>query len=191
MRRGASRARADEHSTSARLTGVQSEVVLIYVALAVLVVVIVGWGIFGRRIRAAAKQKGRELGVDSEHAIKTGDVSKLSTVLVIGDGAREAELAAEALAANRRVRSTGDRTWEVRVVQPNDLTVELAGGRLAVVQARESLGIVMGGRDWTKILKDVETALAAEELTTQRESARLERSAAPIDSEHVWTVSQN
>ena len=167
----------------------QWDVVSIYLLIAVVAILVIGWAVFGRRIRKAAAAKGAESGVDLSARIKLGDLGKLSQALRVGGDADATAIIADAVAAQKRVAASGDSRWTLRVVQPDDITFEWAAAdrELRVLSSRETFVTVTGGREWTSVLKAVEEAANAAGLTVTRVESTLHRSAAPVAGDHVWT----
>lgn len=61
----------------------QWDAVSIYLLIIVIAAAVILWAIFGRRIRASAREKGREAGFDSSQRIAQGDLGKLRQALTI------------------------------------------------------------------------------------------------------------
>ncbi len=166
----------------------QWDAVGIYLLIIVIAAAVILWAIFGRRIRASAREKGREAGFDSSQRIAQGDLGKLRQALTI-DSSDAVSIVDEAVSTNKRVTALGAGRWNLRIIAPDDIEFRWSdAGRLHVVSSRESLGVVTGGRDWAKVMSAVEAAAAGRQVATVRTTVSLTRSPEKVGLDHVWFV---
>ncbi|QYH35683.1 hypothetical protein [Salinibacterium sp. M195] len=170
----------------------QWETVSIVLLLVLVVALVIFRKVFNRRMKNAAGDKGREMGLSMEARIKLADLSKLSRALVIADVAAAPAIIDEGLAKLKRVTPGEGGRWNLRVIQPDDVVFESTntehGVQLRVISGREGFGNVQGGGDWLKVLQAVGAAAAARGVATTETTITLDRSAAPIEGDHVWTL---
>jgi hypothetical protein len=175
------------------------DAVWIYVALAILVVIVpVLWLIFGRRLRAKARAAGTSAGFNLEDRVATStrkgverDAAVLGTRFRFPAGSDGRAIVTEGLAGVKAATATGATSWSLSHGIPDMISAEWrdepdGGGTFLAVRARQAMGSFVQKRTWSKALYAITAAAVAHQVTPQIDYVPLVRSDETVEGDPIW-----
>lgn len=165
---------------------------LLYGLLALVVLLLVVKQFFLPRMKEAAARKGREMGVDLPSQLVKRETRHYDQGLSFADPAAGEQLVRTVLDSSRGIKPAGAAAWHFKVVQPEDGLIEWvlqgAEGLVRITTVRETLGQLIAGKAWGRVLGAIEKAAAEQGVSCHRAQVPHERSAEQIEGEHVWRL---
>ena len=156
------------------------DALVIYLLLGFIVIAGFWWTVFGARIRARLREKGKTAGVSLEDAVNRIDFNKIGTILLVKNAQAGEAIVTQAVAQAKGVTPLGQGRWNLRFADPDDVvlawTVDANGqGSLYVYESRDMLGSPVGDRQWLKVVKLVEQQLDAAGVAHERQESKLQK----------------